>query len=166
VRTKVLCLLAAFPLAVALAGDARAQDAAVTWSCQPREGVFVIHYYESLQDAPAAVRAQHPLEFYSLLDVDKDSMVTDSRSKQIVCQLGKDKLEITLDPGVPNVNLLGMCGGAITGILSIKRNGVPILTEEPFENIVCHERERRLDVVTVRNGSAKPELTYGRYDQE
>jgi hypothetical protein len=156
----------AFLSAVVLPYGIHAQDAAVTWSCRPQQGVLVIGYCSSLAQAGPGVAKQHPFVFYSLIDLAEDSVtVVGTRSKEFVCVLKTDTLEVTLEPGVPNVNLLGRCGAEITGLLSIKRNGRPLMTEEPFENLDCHERERRMDAVTVRKGSAKPEITYGTYDR-
>jgi hypothetical protein len=163
---RVLCLLIGLLLSIAVSLQGQELDSAVTWSCQPQQGVLVIQYYPSLTDAKPEVKKQYPLVFYSLVNLDKDgTSVTGARAKKIVCQLKIDKLEVTFEPGVPNVNLLGRCGAAITGLLSIKRNGRPLLTEEPFENLNCHERERRIDAVTIRDGSPKPEIQYGTYDE-
>jgi hypothetical protein len=163
---RVFCLIIGLLLSVTASLQAQELDAAVTWSCQPQQGILRIHYYPSLANAKPEVKKEQPLVFYSLVNLDKDgTSVTGARSKKIVCQLKTDKLEITFEPGVPNVNLLGRCGAEITGLLSVKRNGRPLLTEEPFENLNCHERARRIDAVTIRDGSPKPEIRYGTYDE-
>jgi hypothetical protein len=145
--------------------QAQELDAAATWTFRPENGVLVIHYYRSLAEAGPEVKNHDPLVFFSLVDVDSDGVsITGARSKEFVCQFKKDRLEVTLEPGVPNVNLVGSCGAAITGLLSLKRNGETILNEEPFENLNCLERERFIEVVTFRDGSAKPEIRYGSYN--
>jgi len=163
---RFLYLLSGLLLSIAGSLQAQELDAAVTWSCQPKQGLLVIHYYPSLAEAKPEVKKQHPLVFYSLIDLENGgSSVTGSRSKKVVCQFKIDSIEVTLEPGVPNINLLGRCGAAITGIFSIKRNGKPLLIAEPFENLDCHARERYIDVVTIRDGSTKPKIHYRTYDE-
>jgi hypothetical protein len=161
-RTRFLFVV----LLLSMIKPLRAQelDAGVTWS-QPEQGKLVIHYYPSLAAAPEA-KNLNPLVFYSLIELDTDSVsVVDTDSKKMICQFKTDKFEVEFEPGAPNVNLLGMCGAAITGIVSITRNGAPVLTQEPFENLDCHERERYIDIITIRDGSAKPEIHYRTYDK-
>jgi hypothetical protein len=163
---KSTCCVIGLLLCSAVTIHAQELDAAVTWSCQPKDGLLVIRYSASLADAKAEVKKDHPLVFYSLVKLDKDgTTVTGTRSKKLKFQLKNDKIEVTLEPGGPNVNLLGSCGAAITGLLTVTCNGKPLLTEEPFENLDCHERERRIDVVTIRVGADKPEIQYGAYEQ-
>jgi hypothetical protein len=163
---RILYVLSGFLLLITISLKSQELDAAVTWSCRPNKGPLIIHYYPSLAEASPEVKKLNPLIFFSLVDLDTDSVsVTGSRSRKIICQLKEDRLEVILKPGVPNINLLGRCGAAITGILSIKRNGKPIMTGEPFENLNCHERERFIKTVTIRAGSAIPEIQYDISDE-
>jgi hypothetical protein len=160
-------LMGFYGMLLFLGASLRAQelDAAVAWSCQPDKGL-VIHYYPSLADAGSEVKKLNPLVFFSLVDLDTDSVsVTGTRSRVVACSLKKDRVEVILEPGVPNANLLGRCGAAITGVVTLKRNGKSLLTEEPFENINCHERERFIRTITIRAGMAKPEIQYGSYEE-
>jgi|GEM_PF-6027026 len=165
-KARVIFILSVllFPAVAALAGEL---DAAVTWDCRAKEGVFIINYYPSLGDAKPEVKKQHPLEFFSLCDVDKkESLITGTRGKDVVCQLKKDKLEIHLEPGVPNTNLLGRCGATLTGIVTIKHNGKAVLEEKEFEVLDCTVHEKYMEKITLKDGVEKPEIAYGNYDEE
>jgi len=165
-KPLALCFIAVlcFPAAAALAGEL---DAAVTWDCRAKEGVFIINYYPSLGDAKPEVKKQHPLEFFSLCDVDKkESLITGTRGKDVICQFKKDKLEIHFEPGVPNTNLLGRCGATLTGVVTIKRNGKVMLEEKEFEAMDCTAREKYVEKITLKDGVEKPEIKYGNYEEE
>jgi hypothetical protein len=163
---RIQCLFAG--LFLFMTGTLRAQelDAAVTWSSNPRQGTFIVRYYPSLALAKPEAPKQNALVFFSLVDLDTDSVsVIGTRSKEIVCRFRKDKFEITLEPGVPNANLLGRCGAAITGLVSVKRNGKSLLDQEPFENLDCFERGRYIQSITLRDGFAAPKIRYGTQDE-
>ncbi len=103
----------------------------------------------------------------SLLDLDKaQTTVEGTRSKTILCRLASDRFEVTLEPGVPNPNLLGRCGAAITGVVTVKRNGQIVLNEQEFEDMNCHARERVLERIIFKDGSSRPELTFIDYDED
>ena len=152
-------LSAALVAAGALAGSpAFAQDAAVKWTCHAATDTLVIEYVPSLADAPPAFEQAKPLEFYSLLEVE-ESQIVDSREHKADCTLGKVRIDMTFAPQAPNVNLLGLCGAALTGSVVLVRDGVEILPETLFEDIKCHERERYVASITVRR-TGKPVLKY------
>jgi hypothetical protein len=62
------------------------------------------------------------------------------------------------------VNLLGRCGAAWSGVVTVTRNGEVVLKEQEFETFDCHQRERMLARIAFRNGVKEPELTYAGYD--
>jgi hypothetical protein len=159
-------LLAGFFVLATIPAIAQELDAAVTWTCNSKEGTLLINYYPSLADAKPDVKKNNPLVFYSLVKLEKNrSIIADTKTKKIECKLKNDKIELIFEPGVPNVNLLGRCGAAITGIVTIIQNGKPILTEKEFENINCHEREQWIESITIREGSATPEIKYKSYEE-
>jgi len=139
------------------------EDAAASCACNRSGGTLVIRYTDTLGEAKWP-KEPRPIVFMSLLDVDeKTTSVTGSRSKTLRCRLKHDVFEIKLEPGVPNVNLLGRCGAAVTGIVTVKRNGVVVIAEKWFEELNCFEREKFLDRITFRDRVAEPELHYAGY---
>ncbi len=147
---------------------AQAQEPAASCSCNRQAGTLVIRYTPDLNEAkPPWPKKPTPVLFMSLLDLDEaQTTVQSTRSKTIYCRLKSDRFEITLEPGVPNVNLLGRCGAAVTGIVTVKRNGRIAMGSQEFEDLNCHERQRMLEKITFRDGATKPELTYTRYSEE
>jgi hypothetical protein len=143
---------------------ALAQDAAATWSCEPERDRVVIQYIASLASAEPSAKERDLVIFYSLLNLARDRVtVTSTRSTTYTCKLKGATITATLGPGVPNVNLLGRCGAEITGVVSIQRDDRSILEDEPFENLNCHERERRIDTITIRGDGSKPDVRYVSY---
>lgn len=161
----VLLLLALGGLSVR---PARAQEPAASCSCNAKAGTLVIRYAPDLAQAkPPWPKRPRPVLFMSLLDLDKaQTTVEGTRSKTDSCQLKSDRFDIKLEPGVPNPNLLGRCGDAVTGVVTIKRNGAVVVNEQEFEDINCHARERMLERITFRDGSPKPELAYVGYNDK
>jgi hypothetical protein len=166
-QTRTLCLLIVLCISTSTWVQAAELDAAVTWSCRPHQGVLVIHYSPSLADARPEVQKENPLVFYSLLILDKDqTTVEDTKSQEIVCRLKKDKFEVTFEPGAPNPNLLGACGAAVTGLVTINRNGSVLMDQKEFEALDCTERKHYIEKIIFKDGSVKPEIVYGNYDEE
>jgi hypothetical protein len=161
----VALILAA--LAGALGGAALGQEPAASCSCDPARGALVIRYTPDLGTAaPPWPEAPSPTRFFELLDLDQtESTVEDTRTAVLTCHLAHDRFEITLGPGVPNVSLVGRCGAAVTGWVTVLRNGVAVLKEQWFEELNCHERERLLESITFRDGSPKPVLRYTAYEE-
>ncbi len=150
-----------------LTHPASAQGPAASCACDTKAGTLVIRYNPGLGETkPALPKIPAPVHFMSLLELDKaQTTVEGTKSKSFTCQLKSDRFEITLEPGVPNPNLLGRCGGAVTGIVTVKRNGAVVLDEQEFEAMNCHERETFLSSVTFRDGSQKPILVYTKYEE-
>jgi hypothetical protein len=71
---------------------------------------------------------------------------------------------VTFGPGVPNPNLLGRCGGEITGVVTIRRNGVVVLEDRGFEEMNCRQRERYISSITLRDNDDLPALAYATYE--
>ena len=143
---------------------AAAQDAAAAWSCQPSQGRLVIRFYPSLSEAPPAIQQQRPLVFSELLDVDDKSIIRRTRRRTASCQLKQHRYELTLGPGVPNPNMLGRCGAAITGVVTIRRNGVVVLEDREFELMNCHERQKYISAITLGDDDRPPAITELEYD--
>ncbi len=165
-RSLVPLAAAAF-VAVVPALPAAAQGAAATCVCDPKAGTRVIRYAPDLGDVkPPWPAAPAPVLFMELLDLDKaQTTVEGTRSKSFTCRLKSSAFEVTLEPGVPNANLLGRCGGAVTGIVTVTRDGTVVLDEVEFEAINCHEREKYVESITFRDGASKPVMTYGTYEE-
>jgi hypothetical protein len=152
-------------VAGSLVPEVFAQDAAATVECQPQMGRLFIEYYPSLAEAKVDVKARSPLVFDDLLKVDQDSTVVDTRVKTYTCRLKHDTIVVTLEAGFFNVNLLGLCGADITGLVSISRNNKVLLKQEAFEEIDCHARERRIKSLAVHDGSDKVDIVRMTYDE-
>lgn len=151
-----LFALAALPLV--------AQDPAASYACNRKSGTLVIRYSPDFREQkpawPATVR------FMSLLILDREqTTVENTKSMAFTCRLARDRFDITFQPGVPNVNLLGRCGDAVTGIVTVKRNGNVVVDEKEFEAMNCHEREQFLSKITFRDGSPEPSLAYSKYPE-
>jgi hypothetical protein len=139
---------------------APAQNPAASCECNPKAGTLVIRYTNDYaKDNPPWPKGLQRVEFFSLLVLNKDqTTVEDTRSKRVLCNLKSERFEVLLEPGVPNVNLLGRCGADVTGVVTVKRNGTVVINEQEFEDLNCHERKRMLDRITFRVGKTKPEL--------
>jgi len=166
-RQNVVRILVLIALSVFLSDSTWAQAPAASCSCNAKSRTLVIRYTPDLSEAkPQWPGEPRPILFMSLLVLNKaQTIVRSTRSRTISCQLNSDQFAITFEPGVPNVDLLGRCGAEVTGVVTVKRNGTVILKEQEFENMNCHERERMLERITLREGSSKPELTYVGYKQ-
>ena len=167
-----MCCLLPFALAAVvglamLPGQASAQEAAASASCDAARGVLVIRYSPDVAETQATWPASPPpVRFMALLVLDEaQSTVEDTTSESFTCQLAKDRLEVTLEPGVPNPNLLGRCGAAVTGLVTVVRNGVKVLDEQEFEAINCHERENYIDTITFEDGVAQPAIHHASYPE-
>ncbi|HEV8580005.1 MAG TPA: hypothetical protein VGX68_13100 [Thermoanaerobaculia bacterium] len=147
--------------------SAQAQDPAASWSCSTKAGILAIRYTPELSEVnPPWPKQPPPVHFMSLLDLNKaGSQIEGTRTKTVSCRLKSDRFEITLAPGIPNVNLLGRCGADVTGVVTVKRNGAVVLSEQEFEDMDCHARERMLERITFKDGSPKPDLTYVGYKE-
>ena len=162
-RLNIISVLALLAVVVFSTDDARAQESAATWSCDAKTNTLVIRYTDDFSQVEAQWPKQpRPIRFMSLL-VTSRSIVKETRSRTVTCQLKSERFEVIFEPGVPNPNLLGRCGGAVTGIVTVKRNGVVVLDEQEFEDLNCHARERMLERITFKGVSSKPQLTYVRY---
>jgi hypothetical protein len=150
---------------LARAEIAAAQDPAASVLCDREAGTLVVRYTDALHAEAPAWSA--PIRFLDLLDLDEtESTVEGTRSQTVTCRLGDEELEVVLAPGVPNVNLLGRCGAAVTGVVTVKQHGEVALAETWFEDLDCHARERMLVRVTLRRGAAEPELEYRAYESD
>jgi hypothetical protein len=76
------------------------------------------------------------------------------------------QIEVTFEPGAPNPNLLGACGAAVTGLVTINRNGSVLMDQKEFEALDCTERKHYIEKIIFKDGSVKPEIVYGNYDEE
>ncbi|HSP16007.1 MAG TPA: hypothetical protein VLV78_14780 [Thermoanaerobaculia bacterium] len=160
------CLLITIVAVVwALPRSGWAQNPAAAYECDRKSSTLVIRTTDDLDEAaPPWPKKLRIVEFSSLLDLNQEqTMVEGTRSESIVCRLRGDRFEITFEPGVPNPNLLVRCGAAVTGIVTVKRNGTTILDEQEFEDMNCHERKPMLETIRIRAGSSKPRLTYAPY---
>jgi hypothetical protein len=160
-----LILLSVLSMRFAL--PAGGQEPAASCADDPKTGSLVIRYTPDLnQENPAWPSKPEPVRFFCLLVLDSSqTMVEDTQSKSFKFKHPSDGFEVILEPGVPNVNLLGMCGGAVTGIVTVKRNGKTILDEKEFEAIDCFNRERFIKRIVFHAGSSKPEIFYGKYPE-
>ncbi len=167
-RGSIVTALGLFAIILFWSNNLRAQGPAASCSCDAKAGILVIRYTPDLSQAsPQWPKQPPPVLFMSLLDLDGDqTTVEGTRSKTISCRLKSARFEVKLEPGVPNINLLGRCGGAVTGVVTVKRNGAVVLNEQEFEGMNCHERKRMLERITFRDGSPKPDLTYVPYPEE
>lgn len=158
-----ISLLIVFGLIV----PALAEDSAATCACDAKSGTLTIRYTPDFNETkPAWPTTPESVHFMSLLVLDKqETTVEDTKSKTFTCRLKSDQFEVTLEPGVPNPNLLGRCGAAVTGIVTVKRNGAIVLDEQEFEAMNCHEREKYIKTITFKEGSAKPALVQARYEE-
>lgn len=156
-RAPLLVLLAA----LSAPAPASAQDPAVRLTCDETAGRFVIDY---LPDASEGPDTDGLLRFMLLLDFDEaGTTIVGSSTLLQECVLGTVRYEIELAPLVPNVNLLGRCGGALAGTIAVKRDEVVVLETLELEALNCHERERRVARVVLEPGK-EPAIEYRAYD--
>ena len=150
---------ATFLLAVALLACAvRAQEPAALCTCDPTADRFEIRYTPNDEKWP---KEPKPIHLMSLLDIDDDGVHTSVRgirSTTLRCRLKHDRFEVKLAPGVPNRNLQGHCGMAITAVVTVKRNGIVVVDGKWLENADCFERDRTIDCITFRDGIAEPDV--------
>jgi hypothetical protein len=147
--------------------DASAQEPAASCAADAKTGTLVVRYTPDLsEETPAWPEKPEPVHFFKLLVLDSTgSMVEDTQIRTFKFKLRSDVFEVLLEPGVPNVNLQGMCGGAVTGIVTVTRNAMKILDAKEFEGLDCFNREKYIRRITFRAGSSKPEMLYGKYPE-
>jgi len=147
------------------APTASAEDSAASWTCDPKAGTLVIRYTPDLAQAKWP-KAPAPVHFMDLLKLDKaQTTVVGTKSHHFTCRLKSGQYDVVLEPGVPNPDLLGRCGAAVTGVISVKRNGAVVLAEQEFETINCHEREKYIKSIRFTGSSTKAALEYAAYDE-
>jgi hypothetical protein len=166
-RRASIIVLFAFLLSSISAISAFAQTPVASCAADAKTGTLVIRYTPDLNDeTPAWPEKPEPVHFFKLLVLDSTgSMVEDTQIRTFKFKLRSDAFEVLLEPGVPNVNLQGMCGGAVTGIVTVKRNGAKILDAKEFEALDCFNREKYIRRITFRAGSSRPEMQYGKYPE-
>ena len=148
-----------------LAPTAFAQDPAASCACDSKAGTLIIRYTPDLTESKWP-KALTPVHFMDLLILDKaETTVEGTKSYHFTCRLTSVQYDVTLEPGVANPNLLGRCGAAVTGVISVKRNGAVVLAEQEFETINCHEREKYIKSVTFTGNSSKADLEYATYGE-
>lgn len=148
-----------------LAPIASAENAAASCTCDAKAEALVIRYTPDLREAKWP-KAPAPVHFMALLKLDKaQTTVEGTKTYHFTCRLKSVQYDVTLEPGVPNPDLLGRCGAAVTGVVSVKRNGTVILAEQEFETINCHEREKYIKSITLTGSSSKAALEYAAYEQ-
>jgi hypothetical protein len=144
---------------------ASGEDSAATCICDSKAEALIIRYTPDLAEAKWP-KTPVPVHFMDLLKLDKaQTTVEGTKSHHFRCRLKSVQYDVTLEPGVPNPNLLGRCGAAVTGVISVRRNGSVVLAEQEFETINCHEREKYIKSVSFTGGSSKAALDYARYDE-
>ena len=143
-----------------------AQESVASYTCDAKAGTFVIRYSpDGSEGDPSWPESSHIVIFGSLLDLNEDeTAITGLRSRTISCRLKSDRFRVVFEPSVMNFNLLGRCGAAWTGTVTVTRNGKVVLNEKEFEDLDCHERERMLERIAFRDGVQEPELTYVGYE--
>jgi len=160
-----LYLTGLFFFAVFAFRSLEAQESAVSYTCDAKAGTFVIRYSDGSEVDPPWPKSSHVVVFSSLLDVDeKESTITGIRSRTISCRLKSDRFKVVFEPSVMNFNLLGRCGAAWSGIVTVTKNGKVVLDAKEFEALDCHQREQMLEKIAFRDGVKEPELTYVGYD--
>ena len=148
-----------------LAPTASGQVPAASCTCDSKAGTLIIRYTPDLNEAKWP-KAPAPVHFMDLLELDKaQTTVEGTKSRHFTCRLKLVQYDVTLEPGVANPNLLGRCGAAVTGIITVKRNGAVVLDEQEFETINCHEREKYIKSVTFTGSSSKAALEYAKYEE-
>jgi hypothetical protein len=144
---------------------ASAEDPAASCRCDSRAGALIIRYTPDLTQAKWP-KTPAPVHFMALLKLDKaQTTVEGTKSHHFTCRLGSVLYDVTLEPGVPNPNLLGRCGAAVTGLISVTRDGAVVLADQEFETINCHEREKYIKSVTFSGSSSKAALEYATYEE-
>lgn len=159
----------AFALIAACASlSIEAQEPAASYACDAEAGTLVIRYVPDSSEAdPSWAGSAQTVMFGALLDLnEEETEITGTRSQTVSCDLKSDRFRIEFQPGVLTFNLLGRCGAAWTGIVTVTRNGEVVLNEQAFEELDCHERERMLEKIVFRDGVAAPELTYVGYESQ
>ena len=151
----------------AVLADTYPQEPVAASLCDRDAGRLVVRYMPDMSvDTPAWAISPAAVRLMSLLVLDKaQTTVRGTRSKAFTCQLKSDRFDVTFEPAVSNVNLLGRCGDAVTGVVTVKRNGVVALDKLAFEIANCHEREQYVQSVTFTDGSSTPDISYVPYDQ-
>lgn len=144
---------------------ATAQDATAWVDCDSAAGQLVIEFRPGETGERYAGPAEHVVEFYDLLEVVDGKTIVATHEASIECRLGGDTLVVLLSPMISNVNLLGMCGAAISGRIDISRGDARVVDALPFEDERCMERgDDFVGRVTLRAGASEPEILRRHYD--
>jgi hypothetical protein len=156
-----------FALLLLLAsGAAPAQDATAWVDCDGDAERLVVVFAPGDGAERHAGPADHEVVFYELLELDPDGKtVVATHDATIECRLGTETLTVVLSPVISNVNLLGVCGAAISGSVDVSRAGVKVVDALAFEDADCFARDEEFVArVTLRAGAAAAELERRGYD--
>lgn len=138
-------------LAIALlfpANFAYADDSGVVITCDHKKQKLLIEYHKDMSDIKLNSKNSEKVNFWDLVITEKCSkddrfpgdacFVTGIKEKNINCSLGKNHYRVTLKPIPYNPNdLEGECGAAVTGSVSISKDGHKFLDETYFEDPRC-----------------------------
>ena len=144
-------------LLLVASGAVSAQDATAWIDCDSAAGRLVVEFRPGETGERYDGPADHEVGFYQLLEIDADGKtIVATHEARIECRLGDDVLVVLLSPMISNVNLLGMCGAAISGRVDISRDGVDLVDGLPFEDENCMERgDDFVERVTLRAGATR-----------
>ncbi len=103
---------------------------------------------------PPTAGSDRLVVFWSLIDYSTQpsggpDRVAGERVATKHCRLGDVDYTVVLRPVIPNVNLQGRCGAAITGSVEIRQGDAVVLTPLLFENRDCFLRDSHVSTVTV-----------------
>jgi hypothetical protein len=146
--------------------SASAQDATAWVDCDRDADQLVVVFSPGDGAERHAGPADHEVAFYDLLELDVDGKtIVATHDTTIECRLGAETLTVLLSPVISNVNLLGACGGAISGSVDVSRAGTKVVDALAFEDADCFARDEEFVArVTLRAGAAAAELERRRYD--
>lgn len=103
------------------------------------------------------------VHFWSLIDYSKrpdgdPDRVSGVREVARDCRLSGGVYKVMLRPGIPNPNLQGLCGAAVTGEIRILKDGTEVLEKTAFENLDCNARDSYVSEISVGGKRGKVQI--------
>jgi hypothetical protein len=134
-----------FPAHFAFADD---YGTGVVVSCDNQKQKLLVEYHKDMSSVKPMLENSKRVSFWNLLIIDKCSKddrfpgdpcsVIGIKEENFNCSLGKNNYQVTLRPIAYNPsNMEGECGAAVTGAVSILKDGNNFLDATNFEEPNC-----------------------------
>ena len=101
------------------------------------------------------------IDFSDLLVIKKDRVIK-HKTKTFHCNFKDTSIKVTIEPQPFNDDIQGACGAAVTGAITIVKNGKTVLNREPFDtspDCIVGGSEI-IKTIKMRSGDNAPKVKY------